>query len=199
MDLTMTEYQEVVELAESRHVTSMLGAPDFDAAADNEQGPEAAKKPEPRKRQASPVMETTEDKPVERPAKTVKVDHPGFHDTPEGKVYVSPSGDVKGPQEAKKSSVITLPTGEMFDTETGEYIERSQPKVDLPERDPDTIELPDGRFFNKKLNAFVTGPQVGAKEKVEDAVPERPKRSRGRPKKEAAAPPPAEEPAAESG
>ena len=78
--------------------------------------------------------------------------------------------------------MITLPTGELFDTETGEYIEREAPKVDMPEADPDTIELPDGRFFNKTLNAFVTGPQVGAKEKVEDVVPDRPKRTRGRPK-----------------
>jgi len=53
----------------------------------------------------------------------------------------------------------------------------------MPERDPDTVELPDGRFFNAKLKAFVEGPQVGAKPKVDSELPKRRGRPRGVPNK----------------
>jgi hypothetical protein len=154
--LSDDEYQEVVELAEGSLVKSMLDAPDFDNAADNKQGPEVPKKPEPRQRQAGPVMETTEQQntPPARPAKPTEV----------------------------KSKVITLPDGQQFNPETGEYVEPPAPKVDMPEMDPDTMELPDGRFYNQKIKRYVTGPEIGAKEYVEHEVPERPKKPRGRPK-----------------
>lgn len=180
--LNDAEYKEVVGLAEGPQVKSMLEAPDFDAAANPEQGP--AVKPEPRKRQAGPVMEEKVDTtpPPERPAKTAATGP-----------KIKP--DIK---EASPSGLIELPTGELFDPATGEYVQRAAQGVDMPQPDPDTIELPDGRFFNQKLKKFVTGPQVGAQEKIEDVVPERPARkTRGRPKKEAA-PEPEAEPVAEA-
>lgn len=158
--LSDEEYQEVVELAEGPLVKSMLDAPDYDAAADNSQGPEVPKKAEPKQRQAGPVMETTEvrDEAPARPAKA------------------------KAEVKEVKSTVITLPNGQKFDRETGEYIDPPAAKVDMPEMDPDTMELPDGRFYNERIKRFVTGPEIGAKEHIEHEVPERPKKPRGRPK-----------------
>jgi len=164
--LSDPEYKEVAELAESQKIKDMLMAPDFDTAVGPDQTA-ANKVMEPRKRQATPEIGD----PVSDSQKPTDI----------------PTEDIQPPQarqggtkpQAVESTIIELPDGKLLDRTTGEYIERSQPDAEMPQRDPDTIELPDGRFFNPKLGAYVTGPQVGAKPKVETELP---KRTRGRPK-----------------
>ena len=142
------EYDRVVNIAESPSTAAMLQAPDFDQTVS--QAPVQTQRTETRVRQQAPVME--QPAVVEKPADTT---------TP----------PLKGVDNVQ---LIELPTGELFNPVTGEFIKRSEPKVDMPAIDPDVIALPDGRFFNNKTKAFVDGPNVGAKAPQEEApVPKR--------------------------
>lgn len=79
-----------------------------------------------------------------------------------------------------KNTLVQLPDGQWFDEATGEYVEPPAAKVETPQLDPDTIKLPENRYFNKRLKAFVEGPEVGAKAVEAPTMPTKPARSRAK-------------------
>ena len=152
------EYDRVVGIAEAPSTAAMLAAPDFDQAVST--GPVQQPQTQTRVRQAAPVMED-----------------PTIAEKPKDDEVVTPP--LKG---ADKEVWIDLPTGETYNPATGE-IRKPEPKAAEPPVDPDILDLPDGRRFNKRTQEFVAGAQAEA--------PAKPKRTRGpnKPKAEAAAPP----------
>jgi hypothetical protein len=54
---------------------------------------------------------------------------------------------------------MRLPTGELIDLATGEFIDEQEPE---PEIDPEVIKIADGRFFHRGKGAFVASQYVGA-------------------------------------
>jgi len=80
------------------------------------------------------------------------------------------------PAQEQKPNIIELPDGKLFDTTTGEYIDRAEPEAEPePAVDPDVIALPDGKFFNTRTREYVDGPQLEAKIVEAPAVKAKPK------------------------
>lgn len=139
------EYDQVLKIAESPSVAAMLEAPDFDTGVPNNPTPNAAT--EPRVRQAAPIMQADEVPP---------------------RAQAQP--DLSQPVQSQKmppltqatDPIIDLPTGERFNTATGEFLPPVQPKVEMPSVDPDVLPLPDGRFFNTRTKEFVVAQETGA-------------------------------------
>ena len=180
--LNDAQFQQAESLASSDQVGAMLMAPDFDNAATPAQtqtGQMHGFAP-----QEAPVIA-----PAPEPAPVVQEE--------QAAPVIQPVA----------SSVIELPDGKLFDTETGEYIERAQPAVPMPELDPDTIKLPEGTYFHRVRREYVTGPEKGAPmvSAPEPATRERKKPGRKpaevkpdpTPAPKAAAPEPAQEPTQE--
>lgn len=170
--LTDQEYAQIVQIAESPSTASMLEAPDFDTGVPGNATPNAAM--EPRVRQETPTFSDPsivagqpagaqqqqeppmrQDPPM-RETQTVRPQDQGnLADVLQGRQTAQP-------QTQAQDTIIELPTGERFNTATGEFLPAGQPAVEMPSFDPMTIALPDGRFFNQTTKAFVVGPEVGA-------------------------------------
>ena len=154
------DYDRGVAIAELATVSSMLAAPDFDMTASHP--PAQAEKLAPRVVQQAPILQ-------------------------------DPSVVAQAPAEAAnikpaRSTVIELPGGELFDTTTGEYIQRTPPKVEMPALDPAIIPLPGGKFFNTTTRQYVSGQEVGSPPAAEVVdVPKRKPRAKAAPKDEPAA------------
>ena len=142
------QYQRVVQLSASSTVQSMLRSPDFSGALSPTQSAPIAI--------AGPVIGATP-MPVEEVV-----------DEETGEVT-----EVPPVQAAPPSNVIETEDGRLLDITTGKYVERPQPKVEMPKLDPDVIATEDGRFINIKTGAFVEGPQMYAKPATE-ASPTKP-------------------------
>jgi len=158
------EYDRVVDIAESPMTAAMLQAPDFDQAATAT--PPQRQETTARVRQAAPVMDQPAQDavpPQRRPAPQETV----------AQAPVKPVDTVE---------LIELPTGELFNPATGEFIQRPEPKVDMPAVDPDVLALPDGRFFNQKTKAFVDSPNVGGAPATAPAAPVKRTRAPRKPK-----------------
>lgn len=171
--LSDQQYGKVIEMADGTLVTGMLQAPDFDAA------PSVSPKPNDNVGglvpQQGPVLEdpTIVNKgPVLQAAVgPVQTTTPGLAAALQ-QVAGDPVQTVQPVQNVQSvaTTVIELPDGKLFDTATGQYVERPQPQQ-MAALDPDTITLPDGKYFNKQLRAFVNGPEVGAKPVDAPAAP----------------------------
>ena len=157
------EFDQVLKIAESPQVAAMLEAPDFDTGVPNNPTPNATA--DQRVRQQAPIMET--DPAPQRAQAQAQPD------------LSQPVQSQKMPpvQTQAQDTIIDLPSGERFNTATGEFLPPVQPKVEMPSIDPTVIALPDGRFFNQTTKQFVTGPEVGAPP-VGKAPEEAPKRQR---------------------
>jgi hypothetical protein len=170
--LNDAEFDQVLKIAESPSVAAMLEAPDFDTGVPANPTPNAAT--EQRVRQAAPIMETD---PVPQRA------------SPEALNPLSqPVQAQKMPpvQTQAADTIIDLPSGERFNTATGEFIAPAQPKVEMPSLDANVLALPDGRFYNQTTKQFVVGPEVGAPpaSKAPAEAPKRQRASRAKPKEE---------------
>jgi hypothetical protein len=64
-------------------------------------------------------------------------------------------------QQATASNIIQLPDGRWLDTATKQFVEAPPAEPEVAD-DPDTMTLSDGKFYNRRLNAYVTGPGVDA-------------------------------------
>ena len=166
------EYDRVVEIAESPQTAAMLQAPDFDMAATT--APTQQQQTTQRVRQAAPVMESVVGQAAQAAAEAT---NPQRRPAPQQEAPVpvqeQTTPPLKGVDEVK---LIELPTGELFNPATGEFVQRAAPKVDMPEIDPDVLPLPDGRFFNQRTKAFVENQNVGATAPAAEQTP--PKRTR---------------------
>lgn len=182
--LTDEEFEQMSELADSRYVLDMLQAPDVDNSPSTNE--EVAPNPDlqPRTRQAPPQLEDeVGDAPVE--------EAPQHTPRARGKVKEEPAAEAKPDLSTVESTVTEIEPGVWMDEATGELVPAPQPKVDMPQPEPDVVELKDGtgRYWNKRLKAFVTGPHIGAKPVTVEAPLERPaaqpasKKRPGRPKK----------------
>lgn len=179
--LTDAEYATVVDMAESPATAAMLNAPNFDEVAGKPQGSNTETAA--RVRQEMPKMQDPDEVVPEERA-------PMQRATPRqpqtlGQEPTSSTQTMAHPVQATERTLIELPDGQLFDPSTGEYVERPQPKVEMPQADPATVALPDGRFFNQTTRQFVTGPEVGA---PAVSVEEPPKRRAPRKVKAPAAP-----------
>lgn len=177
--LSDQEYEQMMMLAEGEVARAMLETPDFDNAVSGGPAPDDEQKPEmtPRVRKPMPSFGTQ---------------------VPEGEPTTIDKVVAKEKPHVVEPTLVELPTGELLDPATGEIVERPAPKVDMPELDPDTIEIkPDGRFWNKAQNAFVVGPEKGAKQVVAETSNVRPRAARGRKPKAKAEPVAEAQPAAE--
>lgn len=159
--LTDQQYNQTIELAEGAIVTGMLNAPDFDVAVSPEQ---QRVEPTGQTPQAGPVLED----PAIVPAKVVAAQTGPVLETQT--VAAKDVGDLGAVLQgstaaihAVASTVIELPDGKLFDTATGQYVERRQPEVQMPAVDPDVLALPDGKFFHKTRKEFVENDLLGAK------------------------------------
>ena len=179
------EYDRVVEIAESPGTAAMLQAPDFDQAATA--APPQRQETTARVRQAAPVMESQVGQAVQAAAVASAPQRRPVQQ-PEPEQQTTPP--LKGVDEVK---LIELPTGELFNPATGEFIARPAAKVDMPAIDPDVLALPDGRFFNQRTKAFVENQNVGATAPVAEApvkrtrAPRKPKVAEGEQQPAAAA------------
>lgn len=144
------DYDRGVAIAESTAVSQMLAAPDFDIAASHV--PAQNPVTAPRVVQQAPILEDP--------------------------TVVTGTGGVP-PVTNVASHIIELPEGELFDTTTGEYIQRPAPKVEMPALDPAIIPLPGGKFFNTTTRQYVSGQEVGSPPAAEVAdVPKRKPRAK---------------------
>ncbi len=172
------EFDQVLKIAESPQVAAMLEAPDFDTGVPANPTPNAAL--EPRVRQQAPIMGGD---PV--PQRTQAQHQPDMS---------QPVQPVKMPPVHTQAAeqIIDLPSGERFNTATGEFLPPlgAQPKVEMPSLDPAVLALPDGRFFNQTTKQFVTGPEVGAPpaSRVPAEAPKRQRASRAKGKDNTPAP-----------
>lgn len=141
--LQADQYAKVVDLAEAPTTDQMLRTPDFDTAPSTAGSQQAA-------------AASLQEQPVQQ-APII----PGLTDAPIAATVALQQAPVQATMQSVASSVIELPDGKLFDTATGQYVERAQPD-NMPMADPETIALPDGTFFNKTLRAYVTGPEKGA-------------------------------------
>ena len=146
------QYDTVVQLADADNTRAMLQAPDFDAAPSTQPLPNATGSMQGMPVQSAPMLEDAA--PVSKPPVMETVADPAMV------------------ASTKANTIITLPDGKLFDTSTGEYIEQQGPvkAKEEPALDLMTMKLPDGKFYNSRLGAFVTGPEVGAGP-VEAAAP----------------------------
>jgi hypothetical protein len=178
--LDEAEYAQVVDIAESPSTAAMLVAPDFDNSA---APPPPNENPnlEARVRQEAPVL--VDDATVPPRRNTAEAPPPRREQAPEPQP--APVHTQAASPAAVASTLVELPDGKLYDTATGKFVERPQPKVEMPSLDPDTIALPDGRFFNRKTSAFVTGPEVGAAAVTAKEPPKRPAAKANKPKREA--------------
>jgi hypothetical protein len=156
--LTDVEYDQVVQIAESPTVAAMLEAPDFDTGVPvGQPTPNAAL--DARVRQAAPVLQ---DPSVLSKVAGQEWQAQGDANVPPPRETARETMERAVPLTQATDPVIELPDGKLFNTQTGEFLERRQPDVEMPSMDANVIALPDGRFFNQKTGAFVVGPQVGA-------------------------------------
>jgi hypothetical protein len=144
------QYDKVIDIAEAPNTNLMLAAPDFEVAPSTGSLPNASGSMQGMAVQAPPVLQASPP-PMMR----------GVMGESDPAPVIAPQGAIPVPQEAHKSTVITLPDGKLFDTTTGKYVE-PQVKAEPVSLDPATIKLPDGKFFNTNSGAFVSGPERGA-------------------------------------
>jgi len=140
------QYDKVIDIAEAPNTNLMLAAPDFEVAPSTGSLPNASGSMQGMAVQAPPVLQSAVPAvaPVVAPV-------------------IAPQGAIPVPQEAHKSTIITLPDGKLFDTTTGKYVEPQVKAKPVSEQlDPATIKLPDGKFFNTTSGSFVSGPERGA-------------------------------------
>jgi len=182
--LTDPQYKEVEGLAESDQVAAMLAAPDFDNAATP--APAQTGQMHGFAPQEAPLI-VPDTAPQAQPEQAAAVI------VPEAEEVTSPAS-AAAPHEVP-STVIELPDGQMFDTATGEYVERAQPAVQMPELDPDTIKLPEGTYFHRVRREYVTGPEKGAPIATPPQPATRERKARAKPKVEAKEEAPKIEPA----
>ena len=175
--LSDPEYQNVLELSEGQKVKGMLQAPDFENAPSTP--PVQVDTMAGMVRQAPPVLtpvqaaEPFHDMTTQRPEPRMQQPE---HTNPR----VQPTLEA-----VPDAGLIELPDGKLYNPTTGLYVERPQPKVQMPELDPDVIKLPDGKFFNKKTGAYVNGPEIGSKPAGPEPVTTKPKKAKAAPKVEA--------------
>lgn len=198
--LTDQEYAQVVQIAESPSTASMLEAPDFDTGVPANPTPNANL--EQRVRQAEPGLQDPSilggqqagaqpaQQQQEPPMRQGVQAQGSLADILQGQPAHAESlapgaAGIFKPQTQAADPIIELPTGERFNTATGEFLPVGEPKVEMPSFDPATIALPDGRFFHQPSGKFVVGPEVGAPE-IGKGPTEPPKRTRTRTKKDPA-------------
>jgi len=136
------QYDKVIDIAEAPNTNLRLAAPDFEVAPSTGSLPNASGSMQGMAVQAPPVLQSAVPAvaPVVAPV-------------------IAPQGAIPVPQEAHKSTIITLPDGKLFDTTTGKYVEPQVKAKPVSEQlDPATIKLPDGKFFNTTSGSFVSGP-----------------------------------------
>jgi hypothetical protein len=157
------QYNTVKAVADSDQVDAMLRTPDFDnAPTPNEIQSNSMAGLAP---QAPPIEVVTESEavaPAEHVDELLATKAPPLQEVP--------------------STVIELPEGKLFDTATGQYVERPQPKVEVAELDPSTLALPEGKFFNTVTRQYVTGPEKGAPIAMPPAQVTRERKPRGKAK-----------------
>jgi len=146
--LPEAEYQRVIDIAEGDLVQGMLITPDFDNAPSTQPVQQTATisgmVP-----QTPPVLETA---PVQAEAPVI----PG--------ITIPSQAPVPPPVQAAPTGLIELPDNKWFDPATGQYVAAVKiPQVQMPQLDPATLSLPEGKYFNTVRREYVTGPEVGAK------------------------------------
>jgi len=184
--LNDAEFDQVLKIAESPYVASMLEAPDFDTGVPVNPTPNATL--DPRVRQAAPIMETDaapqrETAQAQPQPQTMKGNV--FTDPPQQQQHTAREAMERAvPLTQAQDQIIDLPSGERFNTATGEFIAPAQPKVEMPSLDANVIALPDGRFYNQATKQFVTGPETGAPPagQTPAEAPKRQRASRAKPK-----------------
>ena len=174
--LNDAEFDQVIKIAESPYVAAMLEAPDFDTGVPVNPTPNATL--DPRVRQQAPIMETDpvpQRETAQAQPEPVRQEPPLRQREPEVR---------QAAQTQANDMIIDLPSGERFNTATGEFIAPVQPKVEMPSLDANVIALPDGRFYNQATKQFVVGPEVGAPPAgtAPAEAPKRQRASRAKPK-----------------
>lgn len=169
------KYAQASQIAESKLVRDMLKAPDFDTTVSNDPMIDPHNIP-----QRSSVQGQAQPQ-QQAPDPGASIAEELFNKAARQKQEEVPARETKPAQTQAQDTIIDLPTGERFNTATGEFLPAGQPKVEMPSFDPATIALPDGRFYHQPSGKFVVGPEVGAPE-VGKAPNEPPKRVRAKPK-----------------
>src|SRR4029077_20651327 len=127
------------ELSEGALVRGMLYTPDFENAVQTpvQQTPMHNQGLQPL--QAAPVPEA-----FSKLMETEEADEDGVLPDPVPPVQAKPAPL----QGVGQSNLIELPDGKFFDTVSAKYVEPPAPKVEMPAMDPETLALPEGKFFN---------------------------------------------------
>ena len=116
--------------------------------------------------QKMPPVEQTfyTDKPVS-PATEAKVNNirqlknGQWVDMDTGEFVEAPKPPEPQPEPEPVRNLKQLKTGQWIDMDTMEFVDPPKAEVQM---DPETRKLANGSFYNFKLDAFVTGPEVGA-------------------------------------
>lgn len=151
------QYDRVTEIAEAPMTKSMLEAPDFSETATQAVKQDAGQTHTGVAPMVPQGAVQVGGAPVAQQQAATRPQRATVQQTPVQAQVVQP---VQQPQPAAQeapSTIIKLPDGKMFNTATGQYVEEAEAK----QKDPKTIALPGGQFFNQERNCYVTGPFVG--------------------------------------